>query len=108
MPGGQYNSSNSRVDLDRHRNQAYAPVNRGVAPNSKRNYSEFSSGQHHAMNRDYSKNQKSVYPYSSSRRLRRNDHGTDDQAEDSGMEDDVGGSSQDRFESDFIDDDGRE
>ena len=61
------------------------------------------------MNQVYSSNnhQKPVYQ-SSSRRLRRNDHGTDDQAEDSGMEDDAGGSSQDRFESDFIDDDGRE
>lgn len=33
---------------------------------------------------------------------------TDSQAEESGMEDDAGGSSQDRYESDFIDDDGRE
>ena len=37
-----------------------------------------------------------------SRRKRRN--GTDSQAEDSGMEDDEGGSSQDKLESDFIDD----
>lgn len=33
---------------------------------------------------------------------------TDSQGEESGMEDDAGGSSQDRYESDFIDDDGRE
>lgn len=44
------------------------------------------------------------------KRLRRNDRdpGTDEQAEASGMEDDAGGSSQDRYESDFINDDGRE
>ena len=33
---------------------------------------------------------------------------TDSQCEESGMEDDAGGSSQDKYESDFIDDDGRE
>ena len=49
------------------------------------------------------------------KKIRRNDQeskkkrrdGTDSQAEDSGMEDDAGGSSQDKLESDFIDD-GRE
>ena len=47
------------------------------------------------------------------KRLRRNNRGgdnpgTDEQAEESGMEDDAGGSSQDQYESDFINDDGRE
>ena len=42
-------------------------------------------------------------PRSSSRRKRRGND-TDSQAEESGMEDDAGGSSQDEYEADFIDD----
>ena len=38
------------------------------------------------------------------KRVRKNANDTDSQCEDSGMEDDEGGSSQDKLESDFIDD----
>jgi hypothetical protein len=46
-------------------------------------------------------------PAKNKKRLRRNNN-TDSVAEDSAMEDDAGGSSQDQYESDFINDDGRE
>lgn len=45
---------------------------------------------------------------SSPARNKKQGNETDSMAEDSAMEDDAGGSSQDRYESDFIDDGGRE
>ena len=94
--------------LDRSRNTTYAPAPSSVADQTnrrKRTYTEMRASHTGAA----SNNSKPLDHLPSSRnkkRLRRNADNTDEQAEESGMEDDAGGSSQDRYESDFINDDG--
>lgn len=101
--GGSSGGSNGNRNIDRQRTQNYEPSNNGHA-SRKRTYEDMRECHSKGRNSSGAPTSGPLDAFQPRKRVKKNANDTDSQCEDSGMEDDEGGSSQDKLESDFIDD----